>query len=465
MLIECNNCNATYKIDDNRIPAKKAFIRCSRCGQSIVLPYTPGENHLPESEYNIIFCENCETSYNIPKSKFNKQAIKVRCSKCNHEFYSDKKDNGKQKNIKPLSEKKPSYVKRDFKKDAPPLNIPEMQIPVESDINVEGLFEDMKDVDNNDKSLDERQGSNQTSRQYHTPMSKQGTSPDEEYLEAIKISDENEEEMREISAGSVAAQYKYKFFLDPKAENIKQKRKKKPVVQENKIPEQTPAKAKTENSPASYFSNSIANDQNSILEEENALSYFETDFVDRRKNWIAFTMLFIFVLSIAVGAWFFFYQKSIAENEVGSLILDKATIKNEIRILEPLKGYRLKNIHADKKLFIISGEIQNLFETKDRISWVEIEGRIYGEDLKLIDKNTVYAGNILDQESLHSWKKEKIDAFLGYNNGRNNANTDLDFQQKLPFQIVLDQTTDKTGRIEAKIISYIRSEKKINANQ
>ncbi|MCX7958304.1 MAG: zinc-ribbon domain-containing protein [Deltaproteobacteria bacterium] len=47
MIFTCNNCNAQYKISDDRIPAKGAKVKCKKCGNIITVK--PPENDLSES--------------------------------------------------------------------------------------------------------------------------------------------------------------------------------------------------------------------------------------------------------------------------------------------------------------------------------------------------------------------------------------------------------------------------------
>lgn len=48
MIFTCNNCNAQYKISDDRIPSKGAKVKCKKCGNIITIK--PKEVSLPESD-------------------------------------------------------------------------------------------------------------------------------------------------------------------------------------------------------------------------------------------------------------------------------------------------------------------------------------------------------------------------------------------------------------------------------
>ena len=94
MFIKCQHCKATYKIDVNKIPSEKSYVKCSNCSKPIPLNPNVEENETVEPKGHVVECDNCSSRYLIPLETIAHKALKVRCGKCSNLFTVPALDQG-----------------------------------------------------------------------------------------------------------------------------------------------------------------------------------------------------------------------------------------------------------------------------------------------------------------------------------------------------------------------------------
>ncbi|RZB34096.1 MAG: hypothetical protein SRB2_03489 [Desulfobacteraceae bacterium Eth-SRB2] len=93
----------------------------------------------------------------------------------------------------------------------------------------------------------------------------------------------------------------------------------------------------------------------------------------------------------------------------------------------------VKNVKAGK-LFMINGKIKNGYS--DARSYIRVTGKIYKKGKNLVQKETIFCGNILSDIELSNLELPAIKKRLSHRLGDNNSNIRVKPGQELPFMIV-----------------------------
>jgi len=93
----------------------------------------------------------------------------------------------------------------------------------------------------------------------------------------------------------------------------------------------------------------------------------------------------------------------------------------------------VKNVKAGK-LFMITGKIKNGYS--EARSYIRVTGKLYKKGKNLVQKETVFCGNILSDIELSNLELSAIKKRLSHRLGDNNSNIRLKPGQELPFMIV-----------------------------
>jgi predicted Zn finger-like uncharacterized protein len=93
----------------------------------------------------------------------------------------------------------------------------------------------------------------------------------------------------------------------------------------------------------------------------------------------------------------------------------------------------VKNVKAGK-LFIITGKIKNGYS--DARSYIKVTGKLYAKGKVLVQKQTVFCGNVLSDIELSNLELSAINKRLSNRLGDNNSNIKVKAGQELPFMIV-----------------------------
>jgi pilus assembly protein FimV len=93
----------------------------------------------------------------------------------------------------------------------------------------------------------------------------------------------------------------------------------------------------------------------------------------------------------------------------------------------------VKNVKAGK-LFMITGKIKNGYS--DARSYIRVTGKLYKKGKNLVQKETIFCGNILSDIELSNLELSAIKKRLSHRLGDNNSNIRVKPGQELPFMIV-----------------------------
>ncbi len=93
------------------------------------------------------------------------------------------------------------------------------------------------------------------------------------------------------------------------------------------------------------------------------------------------------------------------------------------------------------KLFAITGKVKN--EYPEPRSFIKISGKLYQPGKKMIQTQTVSAGNVISEMELGALDAESIKKRLTNRFGQNNMNTDIKTGQAVPFMIVFSNLPDQ----------------------
>ena len=114
MVIQCTSCQTKYRLNLERIPNRKTFVKCRGCGTPIYID-PPAEEPQPfavsgvpsaatpaamrdatsptmaagaalDAESPIIACPNCATRYRLPAAAMSRPNAKMKCTRCGNVF-------------------------------------------------------------------------------------------------------------------------------------------------------------------------------------------------------------------------------------------------------------------------------------------------------------------------------------------------------------------------------------------
>ncbi|MEW6076846.1 MAG: DUF3426 domain-containing protein [Thermodesulfobacteriota bacterium] len=117
MIITCEKCGGSFKLDEKLIKPGGTKMQCSKC-RHIFRAYPPGGTSPSKgpSDIELITCEKCGAGFKMKSSLLKPDGSKVRCSKCQHIFlaYSSSATPGAVKpeaeTAKPAAPAKPKKV-------------------------------------------------------------------------------------------------------------------------------------------------------------------------------------------------------------------------------------------------------------------------------------------------------------------------------------------------------------------
>ena len=87
MIITCEKCGGSFKLDEKLLKPGGTKVRCSTCKHifSAFPPDAPKAAAVP-SENQLVLCEQCGAGFNVKATLLKADGTKVRCSKCKHIF-------------------------------------------------------------------------------------------------------------------------------------------------------------------------------------------------------------------------------------------------------------------------------------------------------------------------------------------------------------------------------------------
>ena len=461
MFIQCIHCQATFKIDEQKIPDNNSFVKCSNCFKPILLPGKREIASAPSPKGRLVECDNCKSRYMIPPEKLTGDTQKVRCGKCSHVFKvistkpSQKRDaeiaNGQPDQKIEADEKygrQESRI-RDQSSNANDIGLDSISIPDENKLNIDSLFEDFEPEKANlsiSDSLEDDLGVDKNEFSSKSP-----SNPTEEYLKSVDLKgDFDLNKLEDDELETISEERKQKFFLKP---SRKKENKEQLKGIEDELTEHWPEiqdETETDVSKAERENDDLSETNTLDLPSENLFGRKKVLSEKNRKKPIAIALFVFLLLLLTIGGAVLLFKGRNPMATLRSLETSKYTKK--VCILEPLKGKFVVNKASNKKIFVLQGKIKNHFPSDFKISSLKIKGTLYNNQNRVIAESVSFAGNNLSQSKLEAFDREKIRSFYNYQFGGNNRNLNLGFNQVIPFQVVFFDIAGKIAKLEAKIV-------------
>jgi len=159
------------------------------------------------------------------------------------------------------------------------------------------------------------------------------------------------------------------------------------------------------------------------------------------------------ILLLAGGAFFFrdtkpsqellrrFFPPSGPANTATPVSTASAVEKPAYEIRDMKSSYAKAFIGGN--LFVIQGTVANV--GKGPSPGIRVHATLLGKDNQALVDNTVFAGNLVDNTTLHHANRALIEGFLAVRYGDGNVNRDIPAGKSLPFMVVF---FDPPGKIE-----------------
>ncbi|NQU64380.1 MAG: zinc-ribbon domain-containing protein [SAR324 cluster bacterium] len=463
MFIQCQHCQATYKIDEQKIPDQNTFVRCANCNTPISLNKQEQSALSKKKPLKIVDCSSCGTRYSIPLDKIDDTTISVRCGKCSHVFevsVGESENEGSTDPQEDSTDMFDSEVDSEQSTDDD-LDMDNISIPQESEIEVDGLFDDVDDdveeegaistpnklFDFEDPELEED----------NSPNSEQ-KGPTEAYLDSIDLSNQMGEDFdSDLEMGEISSEEKYNLFLKPKSTNRSHQESGKQLGAD--IDDWPDIHDETE----SLAMNSEMNDFIELddLEELPDSAGFDTDDPlelqemsgkSRPNRFFIITLLIVLLAILAVSGWFYLQTESAQVTSLQEV--ENFNNQTRLKLTEPLRGRLVTNENSGEKIFILEGEVRNNYPQDTVISWIEVKGVLFDKNKTALSESTVYAGNILETEKLPTASIEELDVMRQSKILKKSI--ELNTGEVVPFQILFFNAGNDIQKLQAQISRFAR---------
>ena len=492
MLIQCHSCDAKYRLNLERIPNRKAFVKCKRCGAPIFIdPQQDAEAERTVAaaapvagsggpDTVMVNCENCGARYRVPTEPLRKHGLKLRCTRCGHRFappaLAPAAVEGAPAGVVPSPEFYPSAGEPEAG-----LSADGTEMPVPDDQRMETMFDDLQvEAMGSGEAL---AGEGEEPSPFGDAFAAQDPDSEQAYLDAVDF----ERPGGAPSQGSVPDDKKYQFFLKPHPTPSGEEAEfpDLPVPGEGEegppeLPEigreaaqipNGPSGADDPTSPPEPLEGAQTVEDNSIdpnlpaLPEEPELPPHPNPPVpgqpgiETRERRIFVGILGVaFLVALAAVGWGWWLSNLPDTTERFAI---QSGVAGQFSLNSGKPPYFVTNKASGTRLYVFSGELENRFSTSERVGWVRLRGTAFGKESKPVQAAYSYVGNLLTDEQLVAWNLQAIKAYYGYNNGRNDSNFHLQEGAKVPFQIVFVGVPATVTRAEAEIIGYLRRGKPV----
>jgi hypothetical protein len=167
----------------------------------------------------------------------------------------------------------------------------------------------------------------------------------------------------------------------------------------------------------------------------------------------------VFIL-LGAGAWGYWLTENPGRGERYTIQFGQT---HSLSMEDSLEGRYVTNRPSGKRLFVVSGMVENLFPDEDQLGWIRIRGTAYAdkEQNKPLGRVAVYAGNLLEDSQLTHWEISAIQAYYGFLNGRKDQNLRIPSGKKVPYQLVFPGIQGQVERTVAEVMSYNRGGKSV----
>lgn len=473
MLIQCQSCNTKYRLNLDSIPKRKTFVRCKHCGTPIYIDPTeeeaPGLGVIPpqpaateargggEAEGVQVVCPQCDARYRVSGASLERQGITLKCTRCGTQFPPPA-----------VGEAAPEATPQFYPPPSDDVTVeaPSQDMPVPDQSRMDRIFDDLRpDHDALEAELppsgpgdaippDHELGALEAASFDHEPPV-----PDAEqaYLDAVSF--EEGEGPGTIPGGTVPDDQKYRFFLNPKeitpsGETPMQNDDDALPPLGDEATESPPEAGPGDLPPLPAGQEEAQDDSANVRERREQVPGQEPRVLTERKVLMMLAAASLLVLVFA-GGWGWYLASTSTGESPFTVQVGQA---HQLALQENLRGYFIKNKPTGKSLFVVNGEVENLFGGADRIRWIRIKGSVFAKTGASAPTALAYAyaGNRLEDAKLAAWDLEAIQAYYGYTNGRDNLNYEIPSGTKVPYQLVFPGISGKVRRTVAEVVSYHR---------
>lgn len=487
MLIQCHTCHTKYRLNLERIPNKKTFVKCKKCGTPIYIDAqsdaapeaapvaAPPMPRTPPPEQ--VTCDRCGTRYNLPAAARQRPNLRLKCTQCGNTFPLDQPPPAA-----PPEAPRPAAPTPDFYPESTAvdptrgMSALEREMPLPDEDELEGIFDDL--------GAGEEPGEGQEPEPFESaPL---GAAADGEefdaeaaYREATALDDED---LPPAPRGTVPDEQKYQIFMRPgsgKPAGATPPPEDMPMADEPDsldLPSMDDGMAPAEDATARREAAdeampAFADDgglppppaEHIPLQERLAPAPGQDKVPPGEHRTIGIIAAALAaVLAIGVYWGFTLYQGrgpdapyTVMQGEEHHLSLEGK-----------LDGRYVINAKSGQRMFVVDGKVVNRFPPSEELSWVRIKGSALADpdDQEPLQVTYSYIGNVLTREQLERWDLQEIKAFYGYNNGRNDSNFQIPTGKAVAFQLVFTGIEQPVRRTVAQVASYTRSGQQVIVN-
>jgi len=481
MFIQCQHCNAAFKIDESKVPDKSAFVRCAKCSNPIPLNKQEQTEILKSDPQKIVECNNCHTRYSIPLEKFDQESVKVRCGKCENIFHVSKSDtvsSAEDDAFETMDEDVPTDLGESaetglfdsdeddsiesgidsFEDD---IGLDDISIPEENEIEMDSLYDNVEGADSFESGeLDETESDDSFEDQ--SDLDFEGEEPSEDYLDSISLSAQvsGEEDIDldgDLGLDEVSSEERYKLFLKPEGQSGDDEDSAGSGIDEEwpEIEDETEMVEMGQE-----ISDFTGLDEMGVMpgiDESGAKESLVKPIKggkSRKPFWI-FIILIIILAIVAAGGWF--YMQSEAGRDIFPQKTERYDSKSKLKIQEPLKGRMVFNKSDRVNMFLLEGQVRNTYPVDVRITWIEIKGVLYDKQGEKISEAVTYAGINLTNAQLEDWSEDRIKSYIKFQSDKIKQEFVLTTGRAAPFQIVFFKVPKTIQKLEASINRFGRA--------
>ena len=465
MFIQCQHCQATYKIDEQKIPAQNTFVRCAKCSTPISLNKQDQSALSKKQPLKIVDCSNCGTRYSIPLDKINDDMISVRCGKCSHVFQVSADEtqpdefDDTQDDFTDTFEPE-SGANQSLDDD---LDLDNISIPEENEIEVDGLFDGFDDETEEEESFnapDELFNFDDSELEDDDDgFDSEPKGPTEAYLQSVNLSDQIDEDMDDPDLGDFSSEEKSKLFLKPKtAKQSHQSAAKQLDVERDDWPdihdETGSLEMDSELSEFVELDNLEELPDSSDYDTDNPLELQEMSGGKSPNRFVIVALLIILFALLGASGWFYFQTEPTQMSSISKV--ERFNKQSRLKLIEPLKGRLVINKNSGMKIFVLEGEIRNSYPQDVVISWIEVKGALFDRNKTVLFESTAYAGDIQAAGNLSGASNEELDVIRGEKSTKQNI--ELSTGQTVPFQILFFNVGDNIQKLQAQINRFARKQ-------
>ena len=181
----------------------------------------------------------------------------------------------------------------------------------------------------------------------------------------------------------------------------------------------------------------------------------------KKKSSASKVLVLLLLLLVAAGGGLYYivttgYNINIGGVDLQNLIKDirgkmgVAAVEPGTVDIKDLKGYYLQT-KSEGMVFIIEGSAMNNF--KNPRSFIRLRGNLYDAGGKVIMKQEAYSGNVFDSNELIDSTRDKITGGMNYKMGKEMSNSNIAAGGSVPFMIVFYGTPEALAEYDVGVIS------------